>query len=91
MLIKITFPQYDINALLMYDNLPIDMWHESQKEDKKYVCSVCNHRSKRRHNMLEHMLTHDPNRPKLFSCSLCHRPFARKYDMKRHEKIHYKQ
>lgn len=45
-------------------------------------------RSKRRHNLVEHMLTHNPMRPKSFKCSHCTRPFARKYDMKRHEKIH---
>lgn len=40
--------------------------------------------------MVEHMLTHDPNRPKLFACQICQRAFARKYDMKRHEKIHFR-
>ncbi|KAI8878629.1 hypothetical protein K501DRAFT_258227, partial [Backusella circina FSU 941] len=56
--------------------------------DKRHVCHICNHRSKRRHNLVEHMLTHDPNRPKSFLCGQCNRAFARKYDMKRHEKIH---
>ncbi|KAI8977474.1 hypothetical protein BDF20DRAFT_913800 [Mycotypha africana] len=56
--------------------------------DKKHVCPICNHRSKRKHNLIEHMLTHNPHRPKSFLCSYCTRPFARKYDMKRHEKIH---
>ncbi|KAI8990273.1 hypothetical protein BDB01DRAFT_780733 [Pilobolus umbonatus] len=56
--------------------------------EKKFVCSICNHRSKRKHNLNEHMLTHDSNRPKKFSCTHCARPFARKYDQKRHEKIH---
>lgn len=63
---------------------------ETPLDEKKYVCPICHHRSKRRHNMVEHMQTHDPNRPKLFSCGICQRPFARKYDMKRHEKIHLK-
>ncbi|KAI9260959.1 hypothetical protein EDC94DRAFT_610387 [Helicostylum pulchrum] len=56
--------------------------------EKKHICPVCSHRSKRRHNLVEHMLTHNPHRPKIFKCSHCSRPFARKYDMKRHEKIH---
>ncbi|KAG2236968.1 hypothetical protein INT48_002037 [Thamnidium elegans] len=56
--------------------------------EKKHICPVCSHRSKRRHNLVEHMLTHNPHRPKIFKCSHCCRPFARKYDMKRHEKIH---
>lgn len=47
-------------------------------------------RSKRKHNLVEHMLTHNPHRPKSFLCSHCSRPFARKYDMKRHEKIHFR-
>ncbi|KAK4520876.1 uncharacterized protein ATC70_006757 [Mucor velutinosus] len=56
--------------------------------DKRHICPVCSHRSKRKHNLVEHMLTHNPHRPKSFLCSHCARPFARKYDMKRHEKIH---
>lgn len=57
-------------------------------DEKRHICSVCSHRSKRKHNLVEHMLTHNPHRPKSFLCSHCSRPFARKYDMKRHEKIH---
>ncbi|KAI9249267.1 hypothetical protein BY458DRAFT_525713 [Sporodiniella umbellata] len=64
---------------------------ETPLEEKKYACPVCNHRSKRKHNMVEHMQTHNPNRPKSFSCQVCQRAFARKYDMKRHEKIHFRQ
>ncbi|KAL9549579.1 hypothetical protein MBANPS3_005145 [Mucor bainieri] len=56
--------------------------------DKRHICPVCSHRSKRKHNLVEHMLTHNPHRPKSFLCGHCARPFARKYDMKRHEKIH---
>ncbi|KAG2213393.1 hypothetical protein INT47_009066 [Mucor saturninus] len=56
--------------------------------EKRHICPICSHRSKRRHNLVEHMLTHNPMRPKSFKCSHCTRPFARKYDMKRHEKIH---
>ncbi|CAO3609852.1 unnamed protein product [Mucor hiemalis] len=56
--------------------------------EKRHICPVCSHRSKRRHNLVEHMLTHNPHRPKSFLCGHCNRPFARKYDMKRHEKIH---
>ncbi|KAG1449085.1 hypothetical protein G6F56_008754 [Rhizopus delemar] len=64
---------------------------ETPLEEKKYACPVCSHRSKRRHNMVEHMQTHNPNRSKSFSCQICQRAFARKYDMKRHEKIHFRQ
>ncbi|KAL0076004.1 C2H2-type zinc finger transcription factor [Phycomyces blakesleeanus] len=56
--------------------------------EKRHICPVCFHRSRRRHNLLEHMQTHNPNRPRSFICPSCHRGFARKYDMKRHEKIH---
>ncbi|KAI8390868.1 uncharacterized protein BYT42DRAFT_554633 [Radiomyces spectabilis] len=56
--------------------------------EKRHVCPICFHRSRRRHNLLEHMQTHDPNRPRKYICRHCERPFARKYDMKRHEKIH---
>ncbi|KAG1136908.1 hypothetical protein G6F37_011620 [Rhizopus arrhizus] len=69
---------------------PLTKRKETPFHEKKYACPVCDHRSKRRHNMIEHMQTHNPNRPKLFSCQLCQRAFARKYDMKRHEKIHYR-
>ncbi|KAG0746127.1 hypothetical protein G6F57_000966 [Rhizopus arrhizus] len=60
--------------------------NEGVMDEKRYVCPICDHR----HNMVEHMLTHDPNRPKLFACQICQRAFARKYDMKRHEKIHFR-
>jgi uncharacterized Zn-finger protein len=53
-----------------------------------FFIKLFNNRSKRRHNLVEHMLTHNPLRPKSFKCGQCSRPFARKYDMKRHEKIH---
>ncbi|KAI9008943.1 hypothetical protein CLU79DRAFT_775948 [Phycomyces nitens] len=58
--------------------------------EKRHICPVCFHRSRRRHNLLEHMQTHNPNRPRSFICPSCHRGFARKYDMKRHEKIHFR-
>ncbi|KAI9026409.1 hypothetical protein CLU79DRAFT_885696 [Phycomyces nitens] len=61
---------------------------DKPKDAKKYICPICSHRSQRRHNLLEHIQTHNTNRIKKFSCSHCNRPFARKYDMRRHEKIH---
>ncbi|KAI9480749.1 MAG: hypothetical protein EXX96DRAFT_537993 [Benjaminiella poitrasii] len=73
----------------MYDNKK-DKKTTCSEIEKRYICSICNHRSKRKHNLVEHILTHNPNRPKAFVCSYCNRPFARKYDMKRHEKIHTK-
>ncbi|KAL0094931.1 hypothetical protein F4703DRAFT_1821404 [Phycomyces blakesleeanus] len=61
---------------------------DKPKDAKKYICPICSHRSQRRHNLLEHIQTHNSNRIKRFSCIHCNRPFARKYDMRRHEKIH---
>ncbi|KAI9312647.1 hypothetical protein BX666DRAFT_1825464, partial [Dichotomocladium elegans] len=49
-------------------------------------CLYCPHTSNRANNMKEHILTHDPNRPKKFACPLCGKRFARKHDMKRHAK-----
>ncbi|KAI7863112.1 hypothetical protein BDF14DRAFT_1885394 [Spinellus fusiger] len=63
---------------------------KSGSSEKRYTCPVCLHRSRRRHNLLEHIQTHNPNRPRSFVCSSCCRGFARKYDMKRHEKIHFR-
>ncbi|CAO3616823.1 unnamed protein product [Cunninghamella blakesleeana] len=61
-----------------------------KKCKKIHYCPHCNHTSNRANNMKEHILTHDPNRPKLFSCHVCSKSFARKHDMKRHTKSHSK-
>lgn len=47
-------------------------------------CPHCSHTSNRANNMKEHILTHDPHRPKNFACPKCGKLFARKHDMKRH-------
>ncbi|KAF7731961.1 hypothetical protein EC973_007066 [Apophysomyces ossiformis] len=92
----VTFPgQIDIDphhALLFEPMAPTSNTKTTipKKKDaeKQYRCPVCSHRSKRRHNLIEHMQTHNPNRIRKFACRHCQRSFARKYDMKRHEKIH---
>ncbi|ORX60532.1 hypothetical protein DM01DRAFT_1332680 [Hesseltinella vesiculosa] len=61
-----------------------------KKSKKVHRCPQCNHTSNRANNMKEHIMTHDPNRPKLFACNSCHKRFARKHDMKRHTKSHAK-
>ncbi|ORY99883.1 hypothetical protein BCR43DRAFT_435114 [Syncephalastrum racemosum] len=53
-----------------------------------HQCPFCSHSSYRAHNMREHILTHDPNRPKDFKCVRCEKAFARKHDLKRHVKTH---
>ncbi|KAI9278666.1 hypothetical protein BDA99DRAFT_492828 [Phascolomyces articulosus] len=53
-----------------------------------HYCPECNHTSDRANNMKEHVLTHDPDRPKNFGCDICKKRFARKYDMERHRKTH---
>lgn len=55
---------------------------------KIHHCPHCHHTSNRANNMKEHILTHDPYRPKLFACTTCQKSFARKHDMKRHTKSH---
>ncbi|KAI8140352.1 hypothetical protein BJV82DRAFT_623601 [Fennellomyces sp. T-0311] len=54
----------------------------------RHNCPHCSHTSNRANNMREHILTHDPNRPKNFLCDLCPKRFARKHDMKRHRRTH---
>ncbi|ORZ24285.1 hypothetical protein BCR42DRAFT_88502 [Absidia repens] len=61
-----------------------------KKAKKVHHCPHCNHTSNRANNMKEHILTHDPHRPKLFACNTCQKSFARKHDMKRHAKSHMK-
>lgn len=82
------YPSSSSSTPSMYSRPKGSKINNADVTEKRHICRICNHRSKRRHNLIEHMLTHDPNRPKSFSCSVCSRPFARKYDMKRHEKIH---
>ncbi|KAI8373515.1 hypothetical protein EDC96DRAFT_605745 [Choanephora cucurbitarum] len=82
------YPSSSSSTPSMYTRTKGSKMNSVNVTEKRHICRICNHRSKRRHNLIEHMLTHDPNRPKSFSCSVCSRPFARKYDMKRHEKIH---
>ncbi|KAI7861754.1 hypothetical protein BDF14DRAFT_1886824 [Spinellus fusiger] len=70
-----------------------DTPHLSQKstaniQEMRHKCPFCLHKSNRANNMKEHILTHDPCRPKNFVCSYCERAFARKHDLKRHIKSH---
>ncbi|KAI9244287.1 hypothetical protein BDA99DRAFT_529258 [Phascolomyces articulosus] len=57
-----------------------------RRTPKVHQCPHCPHTSNRANNMKEHILTHDPNRPKKFPCPKCGKRFARKHDMKRHSK-----
>ncbi|KAI8335526.1 hypothetical protein BC941DRAFT_515029 [Chlamydoabsidia padenii] len=59
-----------------------------KKSKKIHRCPHCQHTSNRANNMKEHILTHNPYRPKLFACDTCQKTFARKHDMKRHVKSH---
>lgn len=59
-----------------------------QTRRREYECPYCGRKSNRSNNMKEHILTHDPNRPKKFSCTLCPKRFARKHDLKRHYQAH---
>ncbi|CAO3594361.1 unnamed protein product [Absidia cylindrospora] len=73
---------------------PIFFQHHGQSLGKKhgrrreYECPHCHRKSNRSNNMKEHILTHNPNRPKNFPCSLCPKRFARKHDLKRHHQSH---
>lgn len=53
---------------------------------RKFKCTVCCHAFDRRWNLSQHMLTHEPNRPKPHVCSHreCGRSFSRKHDLTRH-------
>ncbi|KAG2221528.1 hypothetical protein INT45_004522 [Circinella minor] len=57
-----------------------------RRTPKIHQCPHCPHTSNRANNMKEHILTHDPNRPKKFPCPKCGKRFARKHDMRRHSK-----
>ena len=57
-----------------------------RRTPKIHQCPHCPHTSNRANNMKEHILTHDPNRPKKFPCHKCGKRFARKHDMRRHSK-----
>ncbi|KAI8365139.1 hypothetical protein BD560DRAFT_402256 [Blakeslea trispora] len=54
------------------------------RKGKIHQCPHCQHTSNRANNMKEHILIHDPNRPKSHVCKICSRAFARKHDMNRH-------
>ncbi|ORZ04910.1 hypothetical protein BCR42DRAFT_428779 [Absidia repens] len=69
--------------------LSVALSYNAKKKMKKvHHCPHCHHTSNRANNMKEHILTHDPYRPKLFTCNVCQKSFARKHDMKRHTKSH---
>ncbi|KAI9317195.1 hypothetical protein BX666DRAFT_1857568, partial [Dichotomocladium elegans] len=55
-------------------------------QPKIHYCPICPHTSNRANNMKEHILTHDPSRPRKYACPRCGKRFARKHDMKRHAK-----
>ena len=57
-----------------------------RRTPKIHQCPHCPHTSNRANNMKEHILTHNPNRPKKFPCPKCGKRFARKHDMRRHSK-----
>lgn len=71
-----------------HDNGQSTQKPSKNKIKKVHRCPHCNHTSNRANNMKEHILTHDPYRPKMFACDTCQKSFARKHDMKRHVKSH---
>jgi len=63
---------------------------QKKKKYKKkyYVCSVCNHKSKRHYNVEVHLKTHEKNRPKPFVCEICNKSFHRIHVLERHKIVH---
>jgi len=63
---------------------------QKKKKYKKkyYVCSVCNHKSKRHYNVEVHLKTHEKNRPKPFVCDICNKSFCRIHVLERHKITH---
>ncbi|KAI8343076.1 hypothetical protein BC941DRAFT_410372 [Chlamydoabsidia padenii] len=72
------------------DSIYMPLTKKRSANKKIHHCPHCHHTSNRANNMKEHILTHDPYRPKLFACNICQKRFARKHDMKRHTKSHQK-
>jgi len=66
-----------------------DDGQKKKKYKKKYyVCSVCNHKSKRHYNIEVHLKTHEKNRPRPYECEICKKSFCRSHDLERHKVIH---
>jgi len=65
-----------------------DSQKKKKYKKKYYVCSVCNHKSKRHYNVEVHLKTHEKNRPRPFECEKCKKSFCRLHDLERHKVIH---
>jgi len=65
-----------------------DSQKKKKYKKKYYVCSVCNHKSKRHYNVEVHLKTHEKNRPRPFECEKCKKSFCRFHDLERHKIIH---
>jgi len=65
-----------------------DNQRKKKYKKKYYVCSVCNHKSKRHYNVEVHLKTHEKNRPRPFTCEVCQKCFCRSHDLERHKIIH---
>jgi len=65
-----------------------DSQKKKKYKKKYYVCSVCNHKSKRHYNIEVHLKTHEKNRPRPFECEVCKKSFCRSHDLERHKVIH---
>ncbi|KAI8988911.1 hypothetical protein BDB01DRAFT_833946 [Pilobolus umbonatus] len=67
------------------ENIPRTRRRRSNYIKKTHQCPHCQHTSNRANNMREHIMIHDPDRPKPHECEVCKKSFARRHDMRRHQ------
>jgi uncharacterized Zn-finger protein len=58
---------------------------KSEKEGALFTCGICGIKIKRKTNLQQHELTHNPNSEKKHSCNYCSYKCHRKHDVVRHE------
>ncbi|TPX55119.1 hypothetical protein PhCBS80983_g05584 [Powellomyces hirtus] len=64
----------------------------TRRASKVYPCPLapCSKTFTRKYNLLTHISTHNPHRPRPFICEDCDKRFLRHHDLERHETVHSK-
>jgi hypothetical protein len=80
---KFTKPKYEKGDTAIKGRKSIKP--KSEKEGALFTCGICGIKTKRKTNLQQHELTHDPNSEKKHSCNYCSYKCHRKHDVVRHE------
>ena len=60
----------------------LDQIYRVQKEEKTFICEICNNKFSKKSSIKQHVATVHGN--KSFKCKVCNASFLRNRDMKRH-------